>query len=84
MPRARGLVQTGLYRRVRHPIYLGELLTFAGILMLAVNPLTVVVYGVFAALQAYRLVIEERTLRAAYPEYAAYSARTARLLPGVY
>ena len=28
MPRARGLVQSGLYRWVRHPIYLGEFLAF--------------------------------------------------------
>jgi protein-S-isoprenylcysteine O-methyltransferase Ste14 len=84
MPRARGLVQTGLYRWVRHPIYLGELLVFAGIMILAISPLTLAIYGVFAALQAYRLLMEERTLGEAYPAYMEYRARTARLLPGVY
>jgi protein-S-isoprenylcysteine O-methyltransferase Ste14 len=84
MPRARGLVQTGLYRWVRHPIYLGELLVSFGIMILAISPLMLTIYGVFVALQVYRLVMEERTLSEAYPAYAAYRARTARLLPGVY
>ena len=84
MPRARGLVQSGLYRWVRHPIYLGEFLVFAGIMMLAISPLTLTIYGVFVALQVYRLVMEERTLSDAYPAYAVYCTRTARLLPGVY
>lgn len=84
MPRARGLVQTGLYRWVRHPIYSGEFLMFAGILILAISPFTLTIYAVFVALQVYRLVMEERTLSEAYPEYARYCTRTARLLPGVY
>ncbi len=84
MPRARGLVQSGLYRWVRHPIYLGEFLVFAGILILAISPLTLTVYAVFVAVQVYRLVMEERTLSEAYPSYVEYRTRTARLLPGVY
>jgi protein-S-isoprenylcysteine O-methyltransferase Ste14 len=84
MPRARGLITSGLYRWVRHPIYLGEFLVFAGMLLLTISPWTLTVYAAFVALQVYRLVMEERTLKAAYPEYAAYSTRTSRLLPGVY
>lgn len=84
MPRARGLKQTGLYRWVRHPIYLGEFLAFTGMLVLTISPLTVLVYVAFVVLQTYRMVTEEQTLAAAYPEYVAYSARTSRLLPGVY
>jgi protein-S-isoprenylcysteine O-methyltransferase Ste14 len=84
MPRARGLVQHGLYKWIRHPIYLGEFLAFGGLLVLSASLLTIAVYGVFVALQLYRLVVEERTLTDAYPSYAEYRARTARLLPGVY
>jgi protein-S-isoprenylcysteine O-methyltransferase Ste14 len=84
MPRARGLVQTGLYRWVRHPIYLGEFLVFLGVMILAISPLTIAIYAAFVALQSYRLVVEEQTLSRAYPDYAVYRMRTARLLPGVY
>ena len=84
MPRARGLVQGGLYRWVRHPIYLGEFLVFGGITILTFSPLTVATYLIFVGLQLYRLVVEEQTLTDAYPEYHEYRARTSRLLPGVY
>lgn len=84
MPRARGLVLHGLYQWIRHPIYLGEFLAFGGMLVLTFSPLTAMVYVVFVALQLYRLVVEEKTLTEAYPSYAEYRARTARLLPGVY
>jgi protein-S-isoprenylcysteine O-methyltransferase Ste14 len=84
MPRARGLVQSGLYKWVRHPIYLGEFMVFAGILLLAISPITVTIYAIFVGLQIYRLVMEERTLSAAYPSYAEYCTHTSRLLPGVY
>lgn len=84
MPRARGLKQNGMYRWVRHPIYLGEFLAFAGLYMLTFNATTTVVFIAFIVLQTYRMFTEEQTLIEAYPEYAAYSARTSRLLPGVY
>jgi protein-S-isoprenylcysteine O-methyltransferase Ste14 len=84
MPRARGLVTSGLYRWVRHPIYLGEFLAFLGILTLTISPYSVSVYAAFMVLQLRRMVMEERTLAAAYPEYDEYRTRTARLLPGVY
>ena len=84
MPRARGLVTSGLYRWVRHPIYLGEFLVFLGIMILTVSPVSVATYLVFVGLQMYRLVVEEQTLADAYPEYDEYRGRTSRLLPGVY
>lgn len=84
MPRARGLVRTGLYRWVRHPLYLGEFLAFGSMLLTALSPATVAIYGIFVGLQLYRVVSEELTLQAAYPEYAEYRESTARLLPGVY
>jgi protein-S-isoprenylcysteine O-methyltransferase Ste14 len=84
MPRARGLVTSGLYRWVRHPIYLGEYLAFLGIYVLTLSWYSTIVYVLFVALQLRRQVMEERTLAAAYPEYDEYRTRTARLLPGVY
>jgi protein-S-isoprenylcysteine O-methyltransferase Ste14 len=84
MPRARGLVMHGLYRWVRHPIYLGEFLAFGGIYALTISWYSTAVFAAFIVLQLRRMVMEERTLAGAYPEYDAYAARTSRLLPGVY
>jgi protein-S-isoprenylcysteine O-methyltransferase Ste14 len=76
-----GLVTTGPYRYVRHPIYTSILLFAVG--SLVGNPswpagglVFVIVLGAVA-----RIRLEERFLLARYPEYAAYAARTKRMVP---
>jgi protein-S-isoprenylcysteine O-methyltransferase Ste14 len=83
-PNARvGLVETGLYRYIRHPLYTGVLLAGFGtaiahghVLMLG---LALVLTGFFTIKARY----EESLLRRAYPQYAAYMKRTGRFLPGL-
>ncbi len=84
MPRARGLVRRGLYRYVRHPMYLGEFIAFGGMLLAAITPYCLAVFVAFVGLQLYRIHREELTLAAAFPEYFVYRATTRRLLPGLY
>jgi len=82
-PEVRGLVMRGPYRLVRHPVYLGELLSAVGLLLAKPHPLIIGIFAVFAALQYWRTVYEERALSAAYPdEYPTYARRVPRLLPG--
>jgi len=84
MPEARSLVTTGPYRLVRHPVYLFEAIGIVGI-FLPFNPLWAVPMFVVQFLcQVQRMRYEERVLTASFPEYAAYAARTPRLIPGVY
>jgi protein-S-isoprenylcysteine O-methyltransferase Ste14 len=78
---ARGLVTTGAYRLVRHPLYLGELVAGLGLLLPVLAPPTVLVYAAFCACQAARAALEERALEATFPEYADYRRRTPALLP---
>jgi protein-S-isoprenylcysteine O-methyltransferase Ste14 len=80
-PEARGLVTTGAYRLVRHPLYLGEFAAFFGALLPVLAPLTAVIFVLFCALQATRARLEEQVLVAAFAEYAAYRRRTPALLP---
>jgi protein-S-isoprenylcysteine O-methyltransferase Ste14 len=82
-PTAGGLVTTGPYRYVRHPIYAAILYFFwAGI---AAHPsLVTVAVGVLAtALTAVRIVAEEKLLVTMYPEYGAYARVTKRVVPFV-
>jgi protein-S-isoprenylcysteine O-methyltransferase Ste14 len=82
VPRSQaGLVETGLYAYVRHPIYSGVLLATAGIAL---------VHGTAAALSVWLLLIgwftlkssyEEELLRAKFPTYADYARRTGRFIP---
>ena len=84
MPANRGIVSTGLYRVVRHPIYLGYLITHVG--FFAANPTTwnaVILIAADLALM-WRAVCEEQTLRQD-PSYQAYlQAVRWRVLPGLF
>ncbi|NQT26582.1 isoprenylcysteine carboxylmethyltransferase family protein [candidate division KSB1 bacterium] len=79
----RALVQSGPYRWVRHPIYLGYFITFLGSCILHFNELTVVLYFVFLAGQIGRSRLEEEKMRGAIPEYAVYQAQTGMFLPKI-
>jgi protein-S-isoprenylcysteine O-methyltransferase Ste14 len=82
-PEVRGLVMRGPYRFVRHPVYLGELVSALGLLLAKPDPLVFVIFAAFVALQYWRTIYEERALAAAYPsEYPAYTRQVPRLVPG--
>jgi len=84
MPEARRLVTDGPYRYVRHPLYLAEAVVLLGIfLQFRSLPVALIVVAVLG-FQFLRMHYEEGVLRAAFPEYADYARRTARLIPGIY
>jgi protein-S-isoprenylcysteine O-methyltransferase Ste14 len=81
LPEARGLVTRGPYRLVRHPVYFGEIAALAGLTIAAPALSHVGMLAVFIFAQLTRMRLEEAALTEAFPEYAAYAARTSRLLP---
>ena len=83
-PANRGIVSTGMYRVVRHPIYLGYLITHTGFLL--ANPAGWNLFALAAADVALmlRAVREEQTLMQD-PAYRAYAARIRwRIVPGLF
>jgi protein-S-isoprenylcysteine O-methyltransferase Ste14 len=80
-PTGGGLVTSGPYRFVRHPIYAAILFfVWAGV---ASRP-TLLGVGLgllVSAATAVRIVAEERLVTARYPEYVSYAARTKRVIP---
>jgi protein-S-isoprenylcysteine O-methyltransferase Ste14 len=77
------LVDTGIYATIRHPIYAGigalcfgwAILTGSGAALAASVAEGLVFWG--------KSTVEEEWLRARYPEYTAYAARTHRFIPGL-
>ena len=84
MPEARHPVTSGPYAYVRHPLYVCEQIALVGAVLLFYSPYAVALWFVQIALQIGRMHHEERVLATAFPDYAAYKVRTARLVPGVY
>jgi len=82
LPEARGLVTRGPYAWVRHPVYVGELVSGLGLIVVRPHVATLALYGVFLVLQYTRTVLEEDALARVFPDdYAAYRRRTGALLP---
>ena len=80
------LVTHGVYRRVRHPMYLALLIYSAGQALVLPNWLAGPSYGVaMILLFAFRLGPEERMMLEEFgKDYEAYMATTKRLVPGVW
>ena len=84
MPANRGIVSTGFYRFVRHPIYLGYLITHVGFVAANPTPWNVVTLLVADLALMIRATCEEKTL-AKDPEYSSYLERVRwRVVPGVF
>ncbi|NIU00696.1 MAG: DUF1295 domain-containing protein [Nitrosopumilaceae archaeon] len=80
------IIRSGIYETIRHPSYLGSLLSFLGLGLAFGNWLTLLVIFLPICLAfLYRIKIEENALRQAFPdEYNDYIQSTKRLIPGIY
>jgi protein-S-isoprenylcysteine O-methyltransferase Ste14 len=83
-PTPGGLVTSGPYRHIRHPIYAAMcLLAFSAVLGHRSSGSFVCAILVFVS-AVVRIFVEETLVAAAYPEYTDYKARTWRLIPYVF
>lgn len=77
------LVQNGLYKIVRHPIYTGIIIAFISFALYSES-----LFRVFIALLLYILFLvkskyEEKQLQQHYPDYENYQTRTGRFFPKI-
>jgi protein-S-isoprenylcysteine O-methyltransferase Ste14 len=87
MPRPRPdghLVESGIYARIRHPVYAGVMLIAVGWSVFTRSLPALGVTLLLAAFLDAKARREERWLLEQYDAYAAYRRRTRRFLPGLY
>lgn len=84
VPQARSVVQTGPYRRIKHPLYLSEELVVLGVVLQHLSPVTLIVLVLHIGVQICRILYEEDLLRRTCPEYSSYEASRWRLVPYVW
>lgn len=83
--RGQTVVDQGLYRYVRHPMYLGIILAFLGLPLALASWWALIPGLLIAAVFVYRTAREDRMLLSGLPGYAAYAHRVRyRLLPGIW
>jgi protein-S-isoprenylcysteine O-methyltransferase Ste14 len=76
-----GLIQDGMFKYIRHPNYLGEMMIYAAYALLVQHWMPwLILAWVWSAIFLVNILMKEASL-ARYPEWAAYKARTGMLLP---
>ncbi len=80
------IVQTGIYKHIRHPSYLGSLLSFCGLGIVFNNWLTfaIIFIPIFLSFM-YRIHIEEKLLSQIFgAQYTNYIENSWKLIPKVF
>ena len=78
------LVETGIYGRIRHPLYAAVVLSALGWAIATASAAALVAAAVLAVWLDTKARREEAWLIEQFPGYAAYRTRTRRFVPGVY
>ena len=80
----RGVIATGPYRFVRHPIYAGYIVNYVGSLIANPAPLNAAIYAVCLTIMVMRILAEERVLLNDIA-YVGLSQRVRfRVVPGIF
>lgn len=80
------IIESGLYKFIRHPGYLGQLIIFFGISTSISNWLSILVMMILVIVgYVYRIQVEERfMIKELGEDYLNYQARTKRIIPLIY
>jgi len=78
------LITSGVYSKVRHPMYTGAILMMGGWVLFFGSLWGVPLWLAFSILYIVKSIKEERILSDHFPEYGEYRKRTWKFLPYVY
>jgi len=83
-PTEGGLVDTGPYHYIRHPIYTALCLFTGAGAAAHLSWKTEFALGIFFGFALLRIFCEESLVTKHYPEYREYAGRTWRMVPGLF
>lgn len=78
------LVQTGVYRIVRHPLYSSQLFAGFGWVIFTLSLSHLLLLGVAFLFFSYKADKEEQWLKERHPEYTEYAKRVKKFIPWLY
>lgn len=80
----RGLITDGMFKHIRHPNYLGEMMIYGAFALLAWHWIPALVLAYYwGVMFATNMVMKEASM-SRYPEWAAYRKRSWWLVPGLF
>lgn len=80
----RGLITDGMFTYVRHPNYLGEMMIYGGLALLAWHWMAALVLAYYwGTMFSTNMAMKEASM-SRYPEWAAYKKRSWWLVPGLF
>jgi protein-S-isoprenylcysteine O-methyltransferase Ste14 len=84
--RDQSIVKDGIYKFIRHPAYLGSLISFLGLSLMFMNAFTFLIIIIPITISfLHRINIEEKVLTQEIgKEYMEYSTQTKKLIPFIY
>lgn len=82
-PTQGGLITTGPYKYIRHPIYAAIIYFVTASVLSHLSPLNIALWAACCAAAGTRMYSEEILLRQKYSEYTEYSRRTKRIIPSI-
>ena len=79
------LVTEGLYRHIRHPIYLGEILRNLGFVLIFSSVYGMLIVLLASVLLLFRIELEEKMLLVIFgEEYKEYRRKTKKIIPHIH
>ena len=75
------IIQNGLYKYIRHPIYLSNLILLSGVFISCGSFLMLINIGVLFIYYVISAFIEEKALIRSYPKYQTYQNQTSMFIP---
>lgn len=78
------LVTNGIYKYIRHPMYLGLILVSFALVLNDLTFLRIVLFDLLVINQIFKLTYEEKLLEKHFEGYKEYRKKTKKIIPFVY